>query len=175
MTPGTEPQLLEIVSSQDSRGTFAKPFPLPAASGIEFEVKEIFSTSSGRGVVRGMHFQFEPDQIAKIVWVTTGSIFDVLVDLRDHDGFGTAYSWELNSTAGNALLVPAGFAHGFQSLEAGSVVNYAVDDVFSPGRDAGIRWDSVGVSWPLAVTEMSARDTAHPSLDDFDYRFTSPA
>jgi dTDP-4-dehydrorhamnose 3,5-epimerase len=171
MTRRSAPQVYLGGYAEDARGSFAKPFPVPHGVGIEFEVREIFSSVSARAVIRGMHFQFEPDQIAKIVWVTQGAIFDVVVDLRDGDDFGAVSSYHLDARSGQALYVPSGFAHGFQALDDLSVVNYAQDRVYSPTRDAGIRWDSIGVKWPLAPTEISARDRAHPRLDEFAYRF----
>ena len=171
MTSGTEPQILVGTFSQDSRGTFSKPFPVPAGYGFEFAVAEIFWSNSSRGVIRGMHFQLEPDAIGKIVWVSHGSIFDVVIDLRDGDTFGTASSFQLDARSGHALFVPAGFAHGFQALEDESIVSYAVDGLFSPTRDVGIRWDTIGVDWPLVPSEISARDRSHPALDEFESRF----
>lgn len=173
MNANSTPQLFAGGFSTDARGSFAKPFPVPESTGVEFDVKEIFSTVSNRGVIRGMHFQFEPDEIAKIVWVSNGQIFDVLVDLRDTDDFGRTYSYRLDATSGNCLFVPAGFAHGFQSLDDNSIVNYAVDDVFSPASDSGIRWDSIGIEWPLPVSVISDRDRKHPTLAEFAPRFSA--
>ena len=171
MTAGCEPLVLEGVFSRDARGDFHKPYPLPASSGIDFEVREIFWSSSAKGVIRGMHFQFVPDDVAKIIWVSQGSIHDVLVDLREGEAFGTTSIYPLDSRSGRALYVPSGFAHGYQSLEDGTIVSYAQDGVFSPARDAGIRWDTIGVDWPLIPTEISIRDMNHPALNEFSRPF----
>jgi dTDP-4-dehydrorhamnose 3,5-epimerase len=175
MSAGTEPLILQGSFSQDSRGIFSKPFPLAAAYDFDFVVEEIFWSTSSRGVIRGMHFQLEPDEIGKIVWVSHGSIYDVLVDLRDGDSYGAVSIYPLDASSGQSLFVPAGFAHGYQALEDMSIVSYAVDGLFSPAADAGIRWDSVGVDWPLPVTEISERDKVHPPLAEFTARFANPA
>jgi dTDP-4-dehydrorhamnose 3,5-epimerase len=167
-----EPTLIETPFYKDDRGSFAKPFPLLADSNLEFAVREIFWSTSAKGVIRGMHFQVEPDAITKIVWVSTGSVFDVLVDLREGNTFGDVSTFTLSASNGNSLVVPRGFAHGFQSLEESSVVSYAVDGPFSPTADRGVRWDSIGVSWPLPPSQISTRDREHPFLADFAPRFS---
>lgn len=172
MINNLEPQLIASPFYEDDRGSFAKPFPLPSGLYDDFTVREIFWSTSARGVIRGMHFQLEPDSIAKIVWVSTGTIFDVLVDLRAGDTFGELHTFTLSAEDGKSLLVPSGFAHGFQSLEEPAVVSYAVDGPFSPAADRGVRWDSVGAKWPLEPTQISARDREHPLLEDFLPRFS---
>lgn len=171
MSRGTEPEILCGTFLEDSRGIFSKLYPIPESYGFEFSVEEIFWSTSARGAVRGLHFQLEPDEIGKIVWVSHGSIFDVLVDLREGETFGAVSTYDLCATSGDSLFVPRGFAHGFQALEEMSIVSYAVDGVFSPARDAGIRWDSVGAEWPLEVTVISERDKVQPALADFHTRF----
>jgi len=83
MTERETPRLLSPVFAIDERGTFFKPFPPREQDLAPFEIAELFWTTSARGVIRGMHFQFEPDAIGKLVWVSQGAIFDVLVDLRE--------------------------------------------------------------------------------------------
>ncbi|HEY8913992.1 dTDP-4-dehydrorhamnose 3,5-epimerase [Lacisediminihabitans sp.] len=175
MRSGTEPLILQGSFSEDSRGIFSKPFPLASQYDFDFVVEEIFWSTSSLGVIRGMHFQLEPDEIAKIVWVSHGSIYDVLIDLRDGDSYGAVSTYPLDALSGQSLYVPAGFAHGYQALEDMSIVSYAVDGVFSPQSDAGVRWDSLGIDWPLPVTEISERDKVHPALADFTARFRKPA
>lgn len=118
-----------------------------------------------------MHFQLPPSTIGKLVWVSHGEILDVVVDLRKDGFFGKVESYRLSSDAGEALWVPAGFAHGFQSLSGEAIVNYAVDGDFDPDADAGIRWDSIDFKWPFPPTEVSSRDRSLPALQDFQSPF----
>lgn len=164
-----EPGWFDGVFAVDSRGVFSKTFgdALP----IDFRVDEIFWSTSKRGVVRGLHFQTPDAPIAKLVWVSSGSAYDVAVDLRDHAEFGTVHLFDLDASRGGGAYIPAGFAHGFQALEEGTIVNYAQQGVYVRDADAGIRWDSARVDWPLPIGEMSDRDRAFPTLLDYAPRF----
>jgi dTDP-4-dehydrorhamnose 3,5-epimerase len=162
MTPIVEPSLVDGFSAQDERGSFAKPYPIAG----DFEVREIFWSRSHPGVIRGMHFQTMPHPIAKVVWVSSGRIVDVLVDVRPGETFGAVHRYELDAPSGAALIVPRGFAHGFQAIEP-SIVNYAVDGPYVREHDTGIRWDSFGFDWPLAPTVISERDRSFVGVDEF--------
>lgn len=175
MTLPTVPLRFETGFSEDRRGVFGKPFTLHSSLGDSYSIREIFWTSSSAGVVRGMHFQVPPTPIGKLVWVSQGSILDVAVDLRDHDGFGSVETFPLDGRTGASVWIPAGFAHGFQALEDNTIVNYAVDGDFDPATDAGVRWDSIGFEWPLPVGAMSDRDRALPALADFSTPFRMPS
>ena len=83
--------------------------------------------------------------------------------------------YRLSAAEGTALLVPVGFAHGFQAQTDGTIVNYAQDREFSPAHDAGINWRSAAIEWPLPVTSTSARDDALPALSDFETPFVALA
>lgn len=172
LTASGEPELRGIVHVVDERGTFAKPFPPFNSGATGFQVAEIFWSSSARGTIRGMHFQTPPSAIAKIVWVTRGSIVDVLVDLRSGPGFGKVYEYKLTPSTQESLWVPGYFAHGFQALEDDTIVNYAVDGIFDRDRDAGIHFASIDFRWPLDPTQVSPRDRSHPALADFATPFS---
>ena len=162
------PTLLPIPLLADSRGAFAKPFSDAEAG---FQIRELFWTRSSRGSIRGMHFQTPPHDLHKLVWVSQGSIVDVVVDVRKHAGFGATSVFELSADQGSAVWVPSGYAHGFQALEDDTVVNYAVDAVYAPSNDTGVRWDSFGFAWPLAPGAISERDASFASLDEFESPF----
>jgi dTDP-4-dehydrorhamnose 3,5-epimerase len=162
-----QPRLTSIPFHGDVRGVFAKPFHQALAGSEDFAIKELFWTRSSRGCVRGLHFQIPPFPGAKLVWVSQGSIVDVVVDIRKHDRFGAIASYELDGETGTSLWVPVGFAHGFQALEDDTIVNYAVDAPYSAAHDTGILWDSVGFEWPLPVGSMSDRDRSFPTLQAF--------
>ena len=108
MTFSTEPILATGYFAEDSRGTFSKPYT--AGVGRDFEIRKLFWTTSAKGAIRGMHFQLPPREIAKLVWVSQGSVFDVLVDLRGGEGYGATYEYELDAASGHVLYVLARFA-----------------------------------------------------------------
>jgi dTDP-4-dehydrorhamnose 3,5-epimerase len=169
-----QPAILETVLVSDGRGTFGKPYALPNSWGIRLDVQEIFWSTSARGVIRGMHFQLPPHPLNKLVWVSKGSIVDVVVDVRRGPGFGTVTEYRLDAATGASVWVPAGFAHGFQALEDETIVNYAVDAPYLPELDAGVRWDTVDYEWPLPAAAMSARDQGFVGLHDFASPFEAP-
>ncbi len=154
----------------DARGVFVKPFARSAipAGVFDGEVAEMFYSTSARGVVRGMHFQRPPHACAKLVSCVVGRIFDVVLDLRrGSPTFGQTHAVELSAATGNSLVVPVGAAHGFQSCSDDALVTYLQNTPFDSASDAGVHYASIGVSWPEPVTQVSARDLAHPALADF--------
>jgi len=168
-----EPMLISVPRFADSRGSFTKPFSASIEGAPAMTIDEIYWSISHRGVIRGMHFQTQPHGIAKLVWVSRGSILDYLVDLREGPSYGELHRFDLSVTSPDVLFVPVGFGHGFQSLEDDTTVYYAVDGAFSPQHDKGVAWDSIGADWPLEHPEVSDRDRSHPTLHDFSDRFTS--
>jgi len=169
-----EPAIFETVLVADGRGAFGKPYALPNAWGIQLDVQEIFWSASARGVLRGMHFQLPPRPLNKVVWVSRGSIVDVVVDVRRGPTFGSVTEYRLDAATGASVWVPIGFAHGFQSLEDDTIVNYAVDAPYLPDLDTGVRWDTVDYDWPLPPGAMSPRDQGFVALADFDSPFEAP-
>jgi dTDP-4-dehydrorhamnose 3,5-epimerase len=169
-----EPARLDTVYVADGRGVFAKPYALPNDWGIALDVQELFWSASGRGVVRGMHFQLPPHPLNKLVWVSRGSIVDVVVDLRSGPTFGAVTEYDLDAGSGASVWVPVGFAHGFQALEDDTIVNYAVDAPYLRDLDSGVRWNTLGYTWPLPAGPMSPRDEGFVALGDFDSPFGRP-
>lgn len=161
---GSEPELLNVFHSADSRGVFSKPFSF-ALERVPFEIRELFWTVSAKGTIRGMHIQTAPAASAKLVWVSAGSIHDVLIDLRSGASFGRVSSYELDADSGTALYVPTGFAHGFQALSDATIVNYATSYEYTPEFDTGVNAHSFGYRWPLSDWSGSDRDAALVELD----------
>lgn len=154
----------------DERGRFVKPFQASvfAAAGIPTDYPERYYSESREGVIRGFHFQVPPHEHHKLVYCTAGRVLDVVIDLRvGSPTFGVVASVELDAARWNALFLPAGIAHGFGSLEDGTVMAYAVGTEYAPAADAGIRWDSAGFAWPFPDPVVSERDRALPRLEDF--------
>jgi dTDP-4-dehydrorhamnose 3,5-epimerase len=166
-----QPVVLPTHFQTDDRGVFSKPFAAASSALPSFDVREIYWTSSVAGAIRGMHFQTPPFACSKLIWVSRGAIVDVAVDLRRGTGFGNVTSVRLDAATGAAVWIPLGFAHGFQSLDDGTIVNYAVDAPYSPEHDTGILWSSIDFAWPLPAGPISQRDENFVPLDSYDSPF----
>ena len=174
---GTEFEGLSIVMNpvhEDGRGSFFKPFEWRCFSqgNDDFSPKEIYYSTNSRHVIRGMHFQTPPHDHAKLVWVSSGRILDVVLDMRRNSAtFGKWYSRKLDPVEGCAILIPKGFAHGFLSLEEGSIVNYAQTSGYSKENDGGILFDSFGFEWPEDNPIVSDRDRGLPAFSGYRSEF----
>jgi dTDP-4-dehydrorhamnose 3,5-epimerase len=158
------------LSVLDERGGFTKVLPAAGGGGDQpEEVREVFWSFSHAGTVRGMHVQGPTNASHKTVFLTGGLVLDVVLDLRrGSPAFGTWEPFELSP--GMTLEVPAGCAHGFQALADATMV-YLCDALFDPTQDGGVRYDSIGVAWPMAVAHVSARDLALPAFADYRSEF----
>ena len=173
LLPGAH--LIKIFRHGDARGAFTKTFHAEDLRrlDIDFTPREICYSASADGVVRGMHFQLPPHGQRKLIHCISGSVLDVLLDLRKNSPvFGQAAAVELSAAEPLMLHVPVGVAHGFTALEPGSRLLYQMDAVHHPQSDAGVRWDSFGFNWPVKNPVISARDQTHPPLPAFDSPFT---
>jgi len=154
----------------DERGSFERMYCRReyAEHGISFEPLQIsVSSNSRRGTLRGLHYQAEPHEEAKVVSCTRGSAFDVAVDLRP--GSPTYGRWEiveLSRGNGRAVFVPEGCAHGFQTLEDDTDLLYLISEFYDPELQRGVRWDDPGleIEWPEEPTVMSERDRDFPDF-----------
>ena len=122
-----------------------------------------------RGTVRGMHFQNPPYAETKLVSCLLGEVFDVAVDLRQ--GSVTFLQWYgiiLSANNHQTLLIPEGFAHGFQTLTENCEMLYFHTAAYNPNAEGGLNAQDprLDIRWPIAITEQSPRDTAHPWLTD---------
>jgi dTDP-4-dehydrorhamnose 3,5-epimerase len=134
--------------------------------GIDATFVQDNHSRSGRGTLRGLHFQTEPGQ-AKLVRCLRGRVFDVAVDLRrDSPTFGEWEGHELDDSSHRQLFVPVGFAHGFCVLSEIADVAYKLTSYYDPATEAGIAWDDpeVGVEWPVPDPQLSERDKSNPRL-----------
>jgi dTDP-4-dehydrorhamnose 3,5-epimerase len=123
--------------------------------------------------LRGLHYQLAPYAQAKLVRVVRGAVFDVAIDIRS--GSPTFAQWvglELTADKGNQLFIPAGFAHGFLTLEPQTEVFYKVSDYYSREHDRSIRFDDpdIGIDWPDIAEQLvlSDKDRAAPFLSESD-------
>jgi dTDP-4-dehydrorhamnose 3,5-epimerase len=165
------PLVLAPVVHGDERGFFAETFraDVHAALGIAEEFVQDNHSRSGRGVLRGMHFQVGPGQ-AKLVRCARGSILDVVVDLRrGSPTYGEWEAWELDDVSMRQLYAPIGFAHGFCVLSETADVVYKCSNYYVAELERGIAYDDpdIGIRWPgdleLVVSE---RDASAPRLRD---------
>ena len=143
---------IEAFNTDDNRGSFTKDYSkeIFEANDIQFDLAEVFYTTSKKGVIRGLHFQRVKEQ-AKLVRCVQGHIWDVVVDLRkDGPTFKKWLAFDLTGENHKELLVPKGCAHGFLVLED-AVVVYKCDEKFYLEYDDGISWNdaNIGIEWPL--------------------------
>ena len=154
----------------DGRGFFSRLFCAEelAAAGWRKPISQINHTLTKRiGTVRGMHFQYPPHAEVKLVTCLRGAVWDVAVDMRL--GSPTLLSWhgeELTPENRRAVLIPEGFAHGFQTLSADCELLYMHSAAYAPGGEGGVDAcdPRIGIDWPLEITERSARDESHARL-----------
>jgi len=162
--------LVEPRLSRDDRGSFSRSWCSDsfAQAGIAFTpVQGNTSLTRQRHSIRGMHFQREPRVDAKIVRCSRGAIHDVIVDLRaDSATRGETWTFELSSEGGSMLYVPAGFAHGFQTLCDDSIVEYLMGAAYCAELYDGFRYDdpAIGIAWPFEPSVLSENDLAWPPL-----------
>ena len=130
------------------------------------------SLTRKRGSVRGMHFQRPPHAEIKLVTCLAGSVFDVAVDLRRASPTFLRWHGEVLSADNHrSLLIPEGFAHGFQALSEDCQLLYLHSARYEPDHEGGLHPQdpALAIAWPEAIPELSARDAAHPFLgEDFD-------
>lgn len=162
----------------DSRGYFCEVFKdgwfREHVADVGF-VQDNESLSATPGTVRGLHFQLEPYAQGKLVRCTRGALFDVAVDIRKGSPhFGRWVAAELSAENGYQLWVPAGFAHGFMTLEPNTVINYKVTAVYSAEHDRGVKWDdpAIGITWPETSEHiLSEKDARQPLLSELPVCF----
>lgn len=158
---------------EDERGWFARATCRDTlfALGLDPRVAQTnLSFNRTRGTLRGLHWQDGPATEAKVVRVLTGALFDVVVDLRPSSPTFRQYlAIELHDPT-QALHLPAGVAHGFQTLKPDTLVHYQMSVPYAPEHARGLRWDDpqLNIPWPIATPILSARDQAWPFLDDLE-------
>lgn len=157
----------------DNRGSFTKSFErdIFKEAGIDFRLHETFASCSPKNVIRGLHFQTHNPQ-AKLVSVLSGSVWDVIVDIRpDSPTFSHWIAQKLSAVNHLSFFIPRGFAHGFASLEDNTVMLYQCDGKYDPETDTGIRYDDpeIGIMWPVdeSVAIHSARDLGFCSIQEY--------
>jgi dTDP-4-dehydrorhamnose 3,5-epimerase len=162
--------LVHLERKADSRGFFARTFCTDEFRTHKLEThfpQHSVSHSIHKGTIRGMHFQREPHGEVKLVRCVSGSIYDVIIDLRPESA--TYHKWQaftLSDDNGSQLYIPKGFAHGFQSLCANVQVGYMISDFYSPAASSGVRYNdpAFDIAWPLPVSAISENDLLWPDV-----------
>ena len=163
--------VVRLEDKRDDRGSFTRTF-----DAAEFRrhglndtiVQSNLSRNHCRGTLRGMHYQVAPAEETKLVRCSRGAVLDVIVDMRPGSStYLKHFALELTAENGLCLYVPAMFAHGYQTLTDDAEVTYHVSAAYAPECERGVRYDDplLGISWPLPVTAISAKDAAHPLLE----------
>ncbi len=169
---------LVVVKSRifpDGRGFFMETYKESdfISNGINLPFVQDNHSMSSKGILRGLHFQRGIHAQGKLVRVTSGSVWDVAVDLRpESQTFRRWFGLELNSVSGIMIYMPPGFAHGFVTLEDNTEFLYKCTAEYNAESDGGIRWDDpdIAVQWPLTEVSVSAKDNNLPFLKDINCR-----
>lgn len=164
--------LVELIPNvyQDDRGWFLEFYKESTLRqlGIDRKFPQENLSFSKKGVVRGLHFQLPPFAQAKLATVLSGSVLDVVVDLRQGSRtFGKVYECQLDSKRKNMLMVPEGFAHGFAALED-SIFFYKCTNVFNKPSESGILWNDpqLNIQWPVSQPIVSEKDKLLPTFEE---------
>lgn len=157
--------IIDLERREDERGFFARAFCENefAQQGLLTRFVQCnISYNAKRGTLRGMHFQREPKPEVKLVRCIRGSVYDVVIDLRSRKWIGV----ELSAHNGRALYIPAGIAHGFQTLEDDTELYYHMGEFYDPSLSDGFRWNdpAFGIHWPVANPILSEKDAAYPDF-----------
>lgn len=162
--------LIEVDRQEDFRGFFGRTFCLREFEqvGLNPRISQCsISFNKTKGTLRGMHYQVEPHEEAKVVRCSRGSIYDVIIDLRPQSPtFKQHIAYVLTEENRKALYVPEGFAHGFQTLEDNTELFYQISEFHFPGSARGVRWDdpTFAILWPPDDRTILDRDRNYPDF-----------
>jgi dTDP-4-dehydrorhamnose 3,5-epimerase len=166
---------IDAEPKRDQRGFFARAFceRVFAEHGLETAyVQANISMNYLPGTIRGLHLQRLPSAEVKLVRCIAGTVYDVAVDLRpESPTFQQWFAAELSADNSRCLYIPHGFAHGFQSLTPNATLYYMVSAFHDPVQEFGLRYDdpAIGIQWPMAVGEVSQKDSDWPLFDPHSY------
>ncbi len=163
---------IQVKKLEDERGLFARTFCKNEFKQIGFNEEFVqfnHSYNKKKGTLRGMHFQYPPYAEAKLIRCVQGAVFDVALDLRTGSPtFLKYFSVELSAENMASILIPKGFAHGFQTLEDDTVLIYHHTQYYTLGSDAGLRFDdpALGIQWKTPVITVSEKDKSYKLIDN---------
>ena len=163
--------LIEPERKADERGFFARTYCRHELEERRLDPTVVqcnISVNKLRGTLRGLHWQAAPHEEIKLVRCTKGAIHDVVLDLRpDSPAFKKHWAARLDEDNRLSLYIPAGCAHGFQTLTDDAEVFYQMSEFYYPEAARGVRWDdpAFDITWPLPVTQISEKDRSFPDFD----------
>lgn len=153
---------------QDLRGSLTKFFYSDFFDKFNFKVDDIYTTTSNKNVVRGLHHQSSPYGQSKLVSCISGEFMDIAVDLRGNsETYGQIFKYKLKAGSCNALLIPAGFSHGTFSLEDGTIMLSICSGRYLPEYESGININSLDLSLDLSNAILSEKDKLLAHIDEF--------
>lgn len=162
--------IIDIERLEDERGFFARTWCQKEFHDHNLNSKLVqcsVSYNAKKGTLRGMHYQTEPFEECKLIRCTRGSIYDVIVDIRQASAtYGQYIDVVLSSENRRMLFVPEGFAHGFLTLEDNTEIFYQMSEFFAPNHSKGFRWNdpAFGIKWPDEIRIISERDRNMPDF-----------
>jgi len=161
----------------DERGYFFESYHKDKfrAFGLDLDFVQDNQSLSGKGILRGLHFQRPPHEQGKLIRVIDGAIIDVVVDIRKSSPtYGKTFQIELNAENKTMFWVPPGFAHGFCTLEDHTIVTYKCTGLYNPQEEDGLMWNDpdLDINWPLdADPILSAKDQEYLPFSAFESPF----
>jgi dTDP-4-dehydrorhamnose 3,5-epimerase len=163
---------------EDERGYFFESFNREVflKHGLDLHFVQDNESKSKKGVLRGMHFQNPPFAQGKLVRVVRGAVLDVAVDIRKGSPtYGKWHSVEISGENKWMYWIPAGFAHGFLTLQDDTVFFYKCTNVYNKESEGCVRWNDpdLNIGWGKVVPVVSERDSNAPLFNEFDSMFTS--
>jgi dTDP-4-dehydrorhamnose 3,5-epimerase len=166
--------IIDLERREDNRGFFARVFCQRelVAHGLKPVIAQgNVASSSKRGTLRGMHFQYPPAAETKYVRCTRGAILDIIVDLRPESSTYLQHvAVELTAANQRGIYVPERFAHGYMTLEDNSETTYMVGEYYAPASEGGLMYNDprLGLRWPISVRSISKKDMNWRSLDEIE-------
>lgn len=169
-TPLTGAYVIELEKIEDERGFFSRSWCMNefATRGLDTSLVQCnVSYNKQKGTLRGLHYQVPPHAETKVVRCTRGALYDVIVDLRaDSPTFLKWFGVELTAANYRMLYIPKCFAHGFQTLEDETEIDYQMSEFYAPQASRGIRWNDprIGIVWPETDRTISKKDQKYVEL-----------
>lgn len=159
----------------DSRGSFVKTIHKETFENDPFldsHFTESFYSKSHKNVIRGMHFQIPTEDHCKLIYLISGAILDVILDIRKESAtYGEFFSTIITTENPKAIYIGKGLAHGFKALEDNSIVEYHTTTSYSKNNETGIKYDSFGFDWEIENPILSERDCNFVKFIDYNSPF----
>lgn len=162
-----EVKICSGLNFSDDRGTLKKTIHGPELNNLMPKVSELLCTTSKKNVIRGLHFQKQPEEIAKFITCVKGEIIDVFVDIRKNSKtFGKYGTIKLTERDEFSVFIPEGFAHGFSTLSETSVITYLQSKNYNPDLDSAVNPLSLNIDWKIDHPIISNKDLNAVNFSD---------